>query len=50
MLRNSDLAVKYIARSLGFSNVYHFSKLFKSKIGLAPTPWRHHGIPAVLHE
>jgi len=50
MLRNSDLAVKQIARLLGFSNVYHFSKFFKNKTGLAPTPWRNHGLPEVLHE
>lgn len=50
MLRNSDLPVKQIARLLGFSNVYHFSKLFKNKIGLAPTQWRRHGLPEVLHE
>ena len=50
MLRNSDFSVKHIARVLGFSNVYHFSKLFKNKTGLAPTPWRHHGLPEVLHE
>jgi len=50
MLRNSDLPVKQVARLLGFSNVYHFSKLFKNKIGLAPTPWRRHGLPEVLHK
>lgn len=50
MLRNSDLSVKHIARVLGFSNVYHFSKLFKNKVGLSPTPWRHRGLPEVLHD
>lgn len=43
MLQNSDLPVKQVARLLGFSSVYHFSKFFKSKVGLAPTPWRKEG-------
>ncbi|MBN2294483.1 MAG: helix-turn-helix transcriptional regulator [Pirellulales bacterium] len=50
MLRNSDLPVKQIARLLGFSNVYHFSKFFKNKTGMAPTPWRNHGFPQALYE
>ena len=43
MLRNSDLSVKQVARLLGFSSVYHFSKFFKSKTGVSPTPWRKEG-------
>lgn len=44
LLINSGLSVKQIARLLGFSNVYHFSKFFKNKTGLAPTSWRHRGL------
>ena len=50
LLRNSDLPIKQIARTLGFRNVYHFSKLFKSKIGEAPSLWRHHGLPEISAE
>lgn len=49
MLRNSDLSAKHIACVLGFRNVYHFSKLFKIKNGLAPTPWRNQGLLEVLY-
>ena len=44
MLRNSDLPVKQVARLLGFSSVYHFSKFFKNKTGSAPTQWRKEGL------
>jgi AraC-like DNA-binding protein len=40
MLRNSPLSVKQIALSLGFGSPYHFSKLFKSKMGMPPTTYR----------
>lgn len=50
MLRNSDLPVKQIARLLGFSNVYHFSKFFKNKTGMSPTPWRKHGFQEILNK
>ncbi|KKL19895.1 hypothetical protein LCGC14_2460900 [marine sediment metagenome] len=50
MLRNSDLSVKHIARLLRFSNVYHFSKFFKNRTGVAPTPWRNHALREVLNE
>jgi AraC-like DNA-binding protein len=40
MLRGSDLPVKQIARILRFQNVYHFSTLFKKKIGVSPSVWR----------
>ncbi len=40
LLRNSDLPVKEIALSLGFNNPYHFSKIFKKKIGQAPRHYR----------
>jgi len=40
MLCDSEFSVEQIARILGFKNVCHFSKLFKNKVGMAPTPWR----------
>ena len=43
LLANPDLTVQQIARTLGFRNVYQFSKFFKNKIGMAPTQWRHNG-------
>ena len=50
MLRDSDLPVKQVARLLGFSNVYHFSKFFKNRTGMAPTPWRKNGLVEMSHE
>jgi AraC-like DNA-binding protein len=40
LLRESDLPIKYIARQLGFQNVYHFSKLFKKMADVPPNRWR----------
>lgn len=40
MLRNSPLSVKQIAFALGFGSPYHFSKLFKSKVGTSPLDYR----------
>lgn len=40
LLRNSDLSVKEIAESMGFNNPYHFSKIFKKKIGQSPRHYR----------
>ena len=43
MLRSSELSIKQIAKALGFQNVYHFSKLFKSKTLMTPAQWRSAG-------
>jgi len=40
LLTCTDLSVKEIAAKLSFSSEFHFSKQFKSKIGLAPTYYR----------
>ena len=40
MLRNSPLSIKQIAFAIGFNSPYHFSKLFKKKIGASPTEYR----------
>lgn len=42
MLRNSGLSVKQIALALGFRSPYHFSRLFKHKVGSAPRDYRAH--------
>jgi AraC-like DNA-binding protein len=33
-------SVKEIAFTLGFSDPYYFSRLFKKKTGIAPSEWR----------
>lgn len=40
LLRATDLTVSEIADRLGFSSVYYFSKLFKSRTGLSPRDFR----------
>jgi AraC-like DNA-binding protein len=41
LLINSEKSVSEIAYELGFDYPNHFSKLFKSKIGLSPSEFRH---------
>lgn len=40
LLEEGDLSVKEVAFKLGFQDQYHFSRLFKSKTGLAPSQWK----------
>ncbi len=40
LLRNTDLPIKQIAARLHFSSPYHFSKMFKARLGVSPTKWR----------
>jgi len=40
MLRTSDLHIKQIAASLGYSDQFYFSRLFKSVHGVAPSDHR----------
>jgi AraC-like DNA-binding protein len=40
LLENEDLSIKEIAHSLGFDDQGHFSRLFKSKTGVAPSEWK----------
>ena len=40
MLRESSLSIKQIAAVLGFKNPYHFSKLFRQKVGCPPKVYR----------
>lgn len=39
-LRNPDIYIKEIADSLGFSDVFYFSRLFKKKCGVSPENYR----------
>ncbi|MCE5255420.1 MAG: AraC family transcriptional regulator [Spirochaetaceae bacterium] len=40
LLAEGDLSVKEVAFKLGFQDQYHFSRLFKSKTGIAPSQWK----------
>lgn len=40
LLQSEKNTVTSIASQLGFSDVYHFSRTFKSKIGLTPTQYK----------
>jgi AraC-like DNA-binding protein len=40
LLLNTDMTVDEIAASLGFSDAYYFSRLFRKKIGMPPTTFR----------
>lgn len=40
LLKSTELSVKEVAGRVGFEDVYHFSKIFKKKTGLAPTEWK----------
>jgi len=40
LLENENVSVKEVACNLGFEDQGHFSKLFKSKTGIAPSNWK----------
>ena len=40
LLKSEKLSVSEIAAALGYSDVYHFSKMFKKKTGYSPTEYR----------
>ena len=40
MLLQTDRTVKEISYALGFQSIYYFSRVFKSKLGVAPTEIR----------
>lgn len=40
LLRNSHLSVKKIAYAVGYSEVSHFNRVFKSMLGLSPSSYR----------
>lgn len=41
LLLSEKISVSDVAYSLGYSDVYHFSKMFKAKTGYSPTAFRH---------
>ena len=41
LLLNEKNTVSSIADQLGYNDVYHFSKMFKNKIGVSPNKYRH---------
>ncbi|MBO2945357.1 helix-turn-helix transcriptional regulator [Paenibacillus sp. F411] len=43
LLRQSDWTQEEIAAYCGFSSVHHFSKMFKSRMGLSPGKYRRQG-------
>ncbi|MBN8217447.1 MAG: helix-turn-helix transcriptional regulator [Spirochaetes bacterium] len=40
LLSIPELTVARIAEQVGFADAYHFSRLFKAKLGVAPAPYR----------
>ena len=40
LLLSSNLTVGEIAISVGFSDPFHFSKVFKTSVGIAPSEYR----------
>ena len=40
MLENGTYSVVEISNQLAFSNPYHFSKMFKQKVGISPSEYR----------
>jgi len=45
LLLESDMSVKEISYSVGFSNANYFSEFFSSKIGISPLKFRNRNIP-----
>ncbi len=45
LLEQGYLAIKEVGFRLGFSDQYHFSRLFKQKTGIPPSRWRSHVYP-----
>ena len=40
LLNNTALSVQEISQAVGISDIYSFSKLFKARMGVAPTKYR----------
>ena len=40
LLKNSDLSITDIAKSVGYNDVLGFSKLFKKKVGISPQKYK----------
>ena len=44
LLLNTFMEVKEISAACGWEDIHYFSRLFKKKIGISPSQYRHHGI------
>ena len=42
LIASESISIKEIAHSVGYDDVYHFSKLFKKYYGLSPLNYRKH--------
>ncbi len=40
LIRNTDLSISNIAMSVGYNDMFHFSKIFKKTIGVSPSEYR----------
>jgi two-component system response regulator YesN len=40
LLANEKTSVTDVATTLGYADIYHFSKLFKAKTGFAPSEYK----------
>lgn len=49
LLRHSEMTVGQVAESLGYNNIFFFSKQFKDKTGLTPTAYRRRKVLATRH-
>ena len=49
LIANSDLAISEVAASVGYESRYAFARLFKKRVGMTASDYRH-DIPAVLQE
>jgi AraC-like DNA-binding protein len=50
LLAETEWGVQEIAYSLGYNDVYLFSRQFKEQLGLSPSEWRHHHLRSSLME
>jgi AraC-like DNA-binding protein len=49
LIANSDLAISEVAASVGYESRYAFARLFKKRVGMTASDYRH-DVPAVLQE
>lgn len=49
LLTETPLSISEIADTLGFTDIYHFSKLFKAHYGVPPSAYRYHLKPSKPH-